>query len=143
MGTDMRRPPVTAAFSRRALLAACMATGASALTRPLLAGMQAATADARFLSARRHSARHEAVVLDARGRDVAVLGLPERGHSFAVDAARQRAVIFGRQPGFHAFAFDLAGARLGELPLAEGRHFLGHGGFSAGGTRLAALESAS
>lgn len=141
MGTDVRGIPATGSISRRALLAACMATGASALTRPLLAGMQGATADTRFLSARRHSGRHEAVLLDARGRDVAVLGLPERGHSFAVDAARQRAVIFGRQPGFYAFAFDPAGTRLGELPLAEGRHFFGHGVFSADGTRLFATEN--
>ena len=124
-----------------------LATGAG-LSLLALAGPRAALAGrdgapgARFLSARRHDSRHEAVVLDAQGHDLAVRALPDRGHSFAIDAAHQRAVVFGRQPGFFALAFDLRdGANLGELPLPADRHFFGHGVFSTDGMRLFATEN--
>lgn len=86
--------------------------------------------------------RYEAVLLDARGHDQGVLGLPDRGHSFAIDTAGQRAVIFGRQPGFFAEAMSLPScARLASLPLPADRHFFGHGVFSADATRLYATEN--
>jgi len=104
--------------------------------------MQPADGPGRFLSARSHGTAHEAVLLDATGRDVAVLPLPDRGHSFAIDRARQRAVVFGRQPGFFALVFDLRdGRQLATLPLPEGRHFFGHGVFSLAGDRLYATEN--
>jgi hypothetical protein len=119
-----------------------MALGVAAVTRPLRAEVPPSSGSARFLSARLHAARHEAVLLDATGRDLAVLGLPERGHSFAIDAARQRAVVFGRQPGIYARAFDLTScAQLASLPLPEGRHFFGHGIFSADGAQLFTTEN--
>src|SRR5690606_30651459 len=106
------------------------------------AGTTQPQAAARFLAARRHGGRHEAVLLDAHGRDLAVRQLPGRGHSFAIDAARARAVAFGRQPGFFALAFSLHdGTQLGSLPLPQNRHFSGHGVFWADGTRLFATEN--
>lgn len=100
----------------------------------------AAPPPSRFLAARRRDGRYEAVVLDAEGHDLSVHALPERGHSFAIDAARQRLVAFGRQPGFFALAFERAG-RAAPLPLPEGRHYFGHGVFSADGALLYATEN--
>lgn len=96
----------------------------------------------RYLAARRHDQRHEAVLLDARGHDLASVALPDRGHSFAIDATRARAVVFGRQPGFYALAFGLPDcAPLGTLALPADRHFFGHGVFAADGSLLFATEN--
>lgn len=104
-----------------------------------------------YLSARKRGGRDEAVLLDETGRDRLVVPMPARGHSFAIDAARQRAVVFGRQPGFFAVAFALGGSALGAsalgggepkaLPLPDDRHFFGHGAFVDGGRLLAATEN--
>ncbi|VFR51308.1 putative exported protein [plant metagenome] len=95
-----------------------------------------------YVTSRRRDGQYEAVLLDAMGRDTHAVALPERGHSFAIDAARGRAVIFGRQPGFYALAFDLRGRQAPRsLPLPEGRHFFGHGVFSPDGSRLFSTEN--
>lgn len=127
--------------SRRTVLAGMAAMAAAAHAAPAAAVLPP-DAGQRFLSARRHGGRHEAVLIDARARDLAVLALPDRGHSFAIDATGARAVVFGRQPGFFALAMDLAEGRgLGQLPLPADRHFFGHGTFSQDGTRLYATEN--
>jgi len=127
-------------MDRRSFLAACVALAGTPTS--LRAAIEDGAPGARFLAARRHDSRFEAVVLDAQGHDVAALVLPDRGHSFAIDAPRARAVAFGRQPGFYALAFTLpGGAALGALPLPEGRHYFGHGTFSPDGTRLYATEN--
>lgn len=127
--------------SRRALLAGLAAvaltarSGAAGAVMPAAAGMH-------FVAARRHGNRHEAALIDAQAHDLAVLALPDRGHSFAVDSTGARAVVFGRQPGFFALAMGLEDGRgLGALPLPADRHFFGHGTFSADGTRLYATEN--
>src|SRR5690606_23793340 len=95
-----------------------------------------------YLAARRRAGHHEAVVLDVEGREARVLPMPARGHSFAIDAARQRAVAFGRQPGYFALAFDLRGLSAPvALEPAAGRHFFGHGAYSADGRLLFATEN--
>jgi len=134
-----RQSPHTAAagISRRALLA-----GIAATTVGAHAGMVMPAHGPRFLAARRHGTRHEAALIDSQARDLAVLALPDRGHSFAIDAASERAVVFGRQPGFFAQGMSLEDGRgLGSLPLPAERHFFGHGVFSADGTRLYATEN--
>ncbi|NYT22620.1 DUF1513 domain-containing protein [Alcaligenaceae bacterium] len=96
------------------------------------------------MSSRRRGGRDECVWCDAQGRVKAVLPLPRRGHSFAIDGAGARAVVFGRQPGFFALAFRLAGpARLEaeELVLPDGHHFYGHGVFAPDGDYLYATEN--
>src|SRR5690606_16517 len=146
-GLKMSRPRHAAAAApppctRRQALRAGLAVAVMAGTRRLRAGMPPAGAAATFLSARSHGTAHEAVLLDATGRDMAALPLPDRGHSFAIDSARQRAVVFGRQPGFFALVLDLRdGSQVASLPLPEGRHFFGHGTFSAAGDRLYATEN--
>lgn len=95
-----------------------------------------------YLAARKREGRYEAVVLDTFGADQHIVPLPDRGHSFAIDAQRGRAVAFGRQPGFFATALDLHGRRPAQpVPLAQGRHFFGHGVYSADGNLLFATEN--
>lgn len=99
-----------------------------------------------YLSARKRGGRDEAVLLDEAGSDRLVVPMPARGHSFAIDPVNQRAVVFGRQPGFFAVAFALdrqgsGGAEPQALPLPEARHFFGHGAFLKGGQLLAATEN--
>ncbi len=97
-----------------------------------------------YLSSRRRNGRDECVWCDAQGQVKAMLPLPKRGHSFAVDGARGRAVVFGRQPGFFAKAFGLDGSdrlRAQELPLPTGHHFYGHGAFAPDGDYLYATEN--
>ncbi|SSW72083.1 hypothetical protein AVE30378_04923 [Achromobacter veterisilvae] len=95
-----------------------------------------------YLSARKRGGRDEAVLLDEAGRDRLVVPMPARGHSFAIDPAGQRAVVFGRQPGFFGLAFSLDGKGDPEaLPLHDERHFFGHGAYVDGGRLLAATEN--
>jgi len=108
-----------------------------------------------YLSSRRRAGKDECVWVDAQGRIRAVLPLPARGHSFAIGAPhgqgqRQRgAVVFGRQPGFFAWAFQLpdddktADVTLQPepLPLPAGHHFYGHGVYAPDGHTLYATEN--
>ena len=95
-----------------------------------------------YLAARKRNGRYEAAVFDVAGNDRHVVALPDRGHSFAIDARRGRAVAFGRQPGFFAVAFDLQGrSPPRELDLAEGRHFFGHGVYTSDGSLMFATEN--
>ncbi|AKQ59065.1 DUF1513 domain-containing protein [Bordetella hinzii] len=123
------------AIDRRGFLA----LGASALMLP---GRLIAAPDgqARYVTARRRAARHEVVVLDARGHDLLVLPMPGRGHSFAIEG--EQATVFGRQPGFFALSFDLRGRRPPQLiEAAQGRHFFGHGVYLPGGQLMLATEN--
>ena len=95
-----------------------------------------------YLAARRANGRYEAVVLNAQGRAQQVIPMPDRGHSFALDPARGRAVAFGRQPGFFAVAFRIDGSQPPvALQAADGRHFFGHGVFLSDGQRMIATEN--
>jgi len=101
---------------------------------------------ARYLAARKRDGRFEAAVLDAAGRDVQVIALPARGHSFAIDPHGQRAVAFARQAGFFAAAFDLGeGGTSPHTPHiiepAPQRHFYGHGVYIDQGRVLVATEN--
>lgn len=127
---------------RRRLLAgaAALAVEPGALL-PRAAAASDAGDGQRYVAARRRAGRYEAVVLDARGSDLHVVPMPDRGHSFALDAARGRAVVFGRQPGFFAVTFDVQGrAAPVVVQAAQDRHFYGHGVFLPDG-RMVATEN--
>ncbi len=95
-----------------------------------------------YLAARLRDGRYEAALVDIGGADRLVVPMPGRGHSFAIDKARKRAVVFGRQPGFFAVAFSLDGAQSPQaLPAAPGRHFFGHGVYTPDGALLIATEN--
>lgn len=140
------------AIERRRFLFQLLAAGVLPLTAPAMArdgGLPAprragsdGAAAPMYLAARKRDGRYEAAVFDAGGSDRHVVPLPERGHSFAIDAPRGRAVAFGRQPGFFAIAFDLSGRREPlSLEVAQGRHFFGHGVHTPDGGLLFATEN--
>src|SRR5690606_2671736 len=98
--------------------------------------------DLLYLAARKQAGRYEAALFDERGHARLVVPMPARGHSFAIDAPRSRAVVFGRQPGFFAIGFHLGGkAQPQPLPMTPERHFFGHGVFSPDGKLMIATEN--
>ncbi|EKF20405.1 DUF1513 domain-containing protein [Nitratireductor pacificus] len=117
-----------------------LALGGAALLLPAEAAR--AADEALFLGARLRAGGFEAAVIDAAGRDRLVLPLEARGHSFAIDAPRRRAVAFARSPGRFAVGFAIDG---GEDPVAfappPDRHFYGHGVFTPDGRLLLATEN--
>lgn len=137
-------------INRRRFLALVAAAGPGALlTSRVFAGpasmpqaAEANTPHPLYLAARKSAGRFEAAVFDAKGNDQRVVPMPDRGHSFALDPVHGRATVFGRQPGFFAVSFDLAGKHPA-LPLqaAPGRHFFGHGVYSPDGNIMVATEN--
>lgn len=127
-------------IDRRRFLALMFAVGAVPL--PAAAKLLEGAGLTRYLAARKREGQYEAAVFDAAGTDLNVVPLPDRGHSFAIDDARDRAVVFGRQPGFFATGFDLEGRKPARpLPIAKGRHYFGHGVYTPDGRLLFATES--
>ncbi|WP_340109019.1 DUF1513 domain-containing protein [Pikeienuella sp. HZG-20] len=104
----------------------------------------AALGGARFLSsARLADQTHALIGLDGRGGEAFRLALPGRGHAAAAHPFHPVAVAFARRPGNFAMALDCAaGAELARLRAPEGRHFYGHGAFSADGGTLFTTENA-
>lgn len=81
-------------------------------------------------------------VLDEAGAVLRLLPMPDRGHDIAFDPASGRCVAFARRPGSFAVVFDAAGRdEPYVLSAAPGRHFFGHGVFSADGALLYATEN--
>lgn len=129
--------------SRRRLLQALAALPTSLLPAVGMSG-NAPKAEAHYLSARKRGTAYEAAIINAQGQDRSVIGLPDRGHSFAIDLPRQRAVVLGRQPGFFAKAFSLDASRHQEehvIEAASNRHFFGHGVFTPNGQCLLSTEN--
>ncbi len=77
------------------------------------------------------------------GRDVLFqIHLPDRGHAAAAHPTRPEAVAFARRPGTFAIVLDCrSGAQTAILSAPEGRHFYGHGAFSADGHWLYTTEN--
>ncbi|APG89643.1 DUF1513 domain-containing protein [Sinorhizobium americanum] len=68
--------------------------------------------------------------------------LPARAHGMASSPATGRAVAFARRPGTYAMILATGGtAEPVVITAAEGRHFFGHGCFSADGRLLYATEN--
>ena len=80
--------------------------------------------------------------LTAEGGEVFRLPLPDRGHAAAAHPSRPEAVAFARRPGTFALVIDCRdGRQIARLTAAEGRHFYGHGAYSADGTLLFTPEN--
>jgi uncharacterized protein len=96
-----------------------------------------------FLSAKADAAdRFFVSGFDSAGNEAFALPLPTRGHAVAPHPRKAEAVIFARRPGRFALAIDLtAGEVLARIDSASGRHFYGHGVFSADGALLFATEN--
>ncbi|MEM6304271.1 MAG: DUF1513 domain-containing protein [Pseudomonadota bacterium] len=123
--------------SRRAFVAGVMAAGlmprpswAEAGNPALLSAAQ--TPNGRF-------------VLCGLGSDGALrfqLPLPARGHAAAAHPDQPLAVAFARRPGRFAIVLDCRdGRETARLQAPEGRHFYGHGVFSADGRLLFTTEN--
>jgi uncharacterized protein len=84
-------------------------------------------------------------ILCGIGRDLDILfriPLPDRGHAAAAHPTRPEAVAFARRPGTFALVIDcISGTTKAQLTSPEGRHFYGHGAFSADGNWLFTTEN--
>jgi hypothetical protein len=77
------------------------------------------------------------------GEECFRLPLPDRGHAAAAHPKRPEAVAFARRPGTFALVIDCAeGREVAQLHSPEGRHFYGHGAFTADGGLLFTTENA-
>jgi hypothetical protein len=86
--------------------------------------------------------RYGARVLTETGKLIANIDLPVRGHDVTYSAQAERAVVFARRPGTFAVVFDPSGQAAPQtIASIEGRHFFGHGVFSADGKLLYATEN--
>jgi hypothetical protein len=82
-----------------------------------------------------------AVLLNERGKLISKIDLPARGHDIALSTQKDKLIVFARRPGTFAILFDVNGKILGEISSIEGRHFYGHGAFSADGRLFYATEN--
>ncbi len=80
--------------------------------------------------------------LDAEGRDLFRIALPDRGHAAAAHPFAPEAVAFARRPGTFALVIDcVTGAVAHRLDSPQGRHFYGHGAFIENGNVLCTTEN--
>ena len=80
--------------------------------------------------------------LSAAGEMTFHLPLPARGHAAAAHPKLAQAVAFARRPGRFAIVLDcVTGLEQARLIPPEGRHFYGHGTFSADGAWLFTTEN--
>ncbi len=102
-----------------------------------------ASQGARYVSAARAAdGSYQVVFLDAKGVVEHVIPLSARGHDVAISPDARTAVAFARRPGNFAVAIDVAGSQETRIFTASaGRHFYGHGVFSADGHLLFATEN--
>lgn len=86
--------------------------------------------------------KHHVTGFDEVGRAHFSLPLPARGHAMAFHPTRPHLVVFARRPGRFAVVIDdEAGIALHRIEPVAGRHFYGHGIFSADGRTLFATEN--
>jgi uncharacterized protein len=96
-----------------------------------------------YVAARREAdGSYAAIVLDEAGDVLFREALDGRGHDIALSPERRLAVYFARRPGRFALVVDLE-KRVRKLAFTPppGRHFYGHGFFSADGGLLYATEN--
>ncbi|MDF0603332.1 DUF1513 domain-containing protein [Psychromarinibacter sp. C21-152] len=123
--------------TRRGFLAGLLSTGLA----PAL-GWADAGDPAYLAAARQPDGSYHLYGLTARGAAIFHLPLPGRGHAAAAHPQRPEAVAFARRPGTFAIVLDCAtGETRARLEAPEGRHFYGHGAFSADGTVLLTPEN--
>jgi hypothetical protein len=77
--------------------------------------------------------RYGVARIDARGAARAHTPLPFRAHAVAVSPDARTAVAVARRPGTLAALLDAGGRVVGTFHADAGRHFEGHGAFSADG----------
>ncbi|MEO1315917.1 MAG: DUF1513 domain-containing protein [Pseudomonadota bacterium] len=133
----MERP-----LDRRRFLATLgkAATGAAILPAT---GWAAVGAPAYLAATRDAQGTHRLIGLGEDGGERFAVPLPARGHAAAAHPSRPEAVAFARRPGRFALVIDCADGRtVATLDSPAGRHFYGHGVFSADGALLFTTENA-
>ena len=76
------------------------------------------------------------------GHELFATAIPTRGHDVALHPTLGEAVVFARRPGDWFCVLDPATGRVRQtVRAAEGRHFFGHGAYSADGAMLFATEN--
>ncbi len=133
----MRSTAIEGMLSRRRVLGGLAAAGIAGRRAWAAAGAPA------FVSAARGpDGRFRLHGVGAAGEILFGIDLPGRGHAAAAHPERAEAVAFARRPGTFAHVLDCArGAVVAELTAPGGRHFYGHGAFSADGRRLYTTEN--
>ncbi|MEJ6393887.1 DUF1513 domain-containing protein [Gymnodinialimonas sp. 2305UL16-5] len=123
--------------TRRAVLAGLLATGLTPRMSWADAGGPA------YLSAAlRPDGVYVLCGIGQAGELIFQLPLPNRGHAAAAHPDRPEAIAFARRPGRFALVIDCArGSEIARLQAPMGRHFYGHGVFSADGSVLYTTEN--
>ncbi|NRB02453.1 MAG: DUF1513 domain-containing protein [Rhodobacteraceae bacterium] len=124
--------------NRRAFLAGLLATGLAPRRTWAEAGNPA------FLSAAKTPDGDYCLCgLTRTGKIAFQRPLPARGHAAAAHPHLAQAVAFARRPGTFAIVLDcVTGTEMTRLTAPQGRHFYGHGTFSADGDLLFTTENA-
>jgi hypothetical protein len=131
---------------RRLLLGTGAGLAALSLRGPAAFAADALTLDAQdplFAGARREAdGTHSVVVTGLDGMVRVKIALPSRGHDVAVCPRSGRCLVFARRPGTFAVLFDPLGRQEARtIAAVPGRHFYGHGVFSADGRLVFATEN--
>ena len=123
--------------NRREVLAGLLAVGIA----PRASWADAGSPDY-LTAARRPDRAYTLCGLTEAGTLVFEVPLPGRGHAAAAHPTAPLAVAFARRPGQFALVIDCAtGQQVARLDAPDGRHFYGHGAFSADGRILYTTEN--
>ncbi|WP_412552999.1 DUF1513 domain-containing protein [Shimia sp. MIT1388] len=120
----------------------CMLAGLAATSLLPSAGWSSVGTPDYLSAARAPDGTYLLAGLTTTGEITFTIPLPARGHAAAAHPDRAEAVAFARRPGTFALVMDCRdGAVLKTITAPEGRHFYGHGAFSADGTTLFTSEN--
>lgn len=123
--------------SRRAFLGGLLASGLLPTT-----GWASVGAPHYISAAKTPNGTYELVGLSKGGDIVFSLPIEDRGHAAAAHPTAPIVVAFARRPGDFADVVDCRDGRvLAHLRAPEGRHFYGHGVFSADASRMYVPEN--
>lgn len=126
------------AIDRRRFIAAL---GAVAITAPR-SGFAARPEHPVFLASSLSGGAYQAVLLGRDSREQWHLDLPGRGHGGAFRPASRDCATIARRPGTFAVIADRTNGQMSHmLSSPEGRHFYGHGCYSADGRVLFTTEN--
>ncbi|MFT3733359.1 MAG: DUF1513 domain-containing protein [Hyphomicrobium sp.] len=126
---------------RRSMLLGTLAfVGSASMKSPF--AVAAENEVAYVTAARLGSGSFAVLLLRADGTIVREVPLSARGHDLAVHRTSGRVVVFARRPGVFAVSFELGKKSAPQVfTPGEGRHYFGHGSFSADGRLLYASEN--